>query len=261
MTLSRRAARSRAEQINSQINGTTCPKQECIKYLGVTIDNDLSWKSHVRNACGRMLAATATIRRLGPYLSLATKQMLYNALVLPHADYYSVVWHSCNSRLSQSLEHAQNLGMRVILAKPPCPPSAPLIKQLGWTTIHMRHHNSLLRQVHRRVFKQAPSYLCKKNVKNSCTYLSTRGADKLHLPQPHTEAYRLSFEFQGAKFQNFNTSMLSAVSMVQLVSFIPSLLDCVSYFRRSLKRSVQKYCRVPTFTVSISFLECHCLQP
>ena len=61
--------------------------------------------------------------------------MLCNALVLPHADYYSVVWYSCNSRLSQSLEPVQNLGMRVIIDKPPCTPSAPLRKQLGLTAL------------------------------------------------------------------------------------------------------------------------------
>ena len=182
MTLSRRAARLRAEQINFEINGTTIPKQECIKYLGVTIDNDLSWKSQVQNVRRRMLAAIASIRRVSPYLPLATKRMLYNALALPHADYCSVAWHSCNSSLSQSLERVQNLGMRVILAKPPRTPSAPLRKQLGWTTLHMRCHNSLLCQVHRCVPNHAPTYLCQKFVKNSRTYSSTRGADKRHLP-------------------------------------------------------------------------------
>ena len=40
MILSRRAARSWAELINVQINGTTIPKQKSIKYLEMTIDND-----------------------------------------------------------------------------------------------------------------------------------------------------------------------------------------------------------------------------
>ena len=47
MTLSKRAAGSRSEQINIQINSTTIPKQDCIKNLWVTVNNDLRWKSHV----------------------------------------------------------------------------------------------------------------------------------------------------------------------------------------------------------------------
>ena len=92
MVLSRRAARSWAELINVQINGTPIPKQKSIKYLGMTIDNDLSWKTHIGNVRRRMLAAIASIRRLSPYLLPSTKRMLYNALVLPYTDYCSVVW-------------------------------------------------------------------------------------------------------------------------------------------------------------------------
>ena len=47
MTLSKRAAGSRSEQINIQIYSTTIPKQDCIENLGVTVNNDLRWKSHV----------------------------------------------------------------------------------------------------------------------------------------------------------------------------------------------------------------------
>ena len=99
MALSGRAARSMAEQINIQINGTTIPKQDCIKNPGVTINNVLSWKSHVQNVRRRMLAAIAIIRRG----SQPTDAIQCNAPLLPCADYCSVVWHSCNFRLSQNL--------------------------------------------------------------------------------------------------------------------------------------------------------------
>ena len=74
----------------------------------------------------------------------------------------------------QSLEQVQNLGMRVILAKPPRTPSAPLRDQLRWTTLYRQCHNALLCQVHRCMLNQAPSYLSKKFVKNACTYSSIR---------------------------------------------------------------------------------------
>ena len=73
-----------------------------------------------------------------------------------------------------------------------------LRNQLRWTTLHNWHHKPTPRQAHRCVLKQAPSYLLGKFVKNSRTYSSTRGANKLHLPQPRTETYRSAFEFQGA---------------------------------------------------------------
>ena len=57
MTLSRRAARSRAEQISIQINDTAIPKQDYIKNQ-VTINNDLSWKSYVTVCEGLLRSGT-----------------------------------------------------------------------------------------------------------------------------------------------------------------------------------------------------------
>ena len=134
-----------------------------------------------------------------------------------------MIWHPCSSNLAQSVERAQNYGMRVVLNKPPRTPSAPLRDELGWTTLHRRRHNATLCQVHRCVLKQAPSYLSGKFVKNSCTYSSTRGADKLHLPQPRTEMYRQSFEFQGALQYNQLPQSIRQLSSVK--SFKHAILN------------------------------------
>ena len=47
-----------------------------------------------------------------------------------------------------------------------------------------------------------PPYLASKFTKNSTFYTSTRGANKLHLPFPHTNKFKMSFEFQGALHYN-----------------------------------------------------------
>ena len=122
--------------------------------------------------------------------------------VLPHLDYCSTVWHTCNQTLSQSLERSQNYAMRVILNQPPRTRSASLRDQLHWTTLHQRRHNQMLCQVHRCLLRQAPVYLTSKFVRNSYLYSSTRGANKLHIPYPRTNKFRLSFEYQGAYHYN-----------------------------------------------------------
>lgn len=146
MILSRKATKSLSQQIYIQLKGITIPKLSSIKYLGLTIDNDLSWKSHITN---QRRKAFSNIRRLSPCLQHTTRKILYNTLVLPHMDYCSVVWHSCSRQLSQFIERVQNYWMRVVLDKPPGTPSAPLRDQLKWTTLHHRRHNFMLTQVHR----------------------------------------------------------------------------------------------------------------
>ena len=128
---------------------------------------------------------------------------LYQAFVLPHLGYCSVVWNSCGATLAKRIERVQNYALRMILQKPPLTSSESLRQTLGWTTLEMRRRNALLCQVHRCFTNQAPSYLCSKFAPNSSLhYPDTWGSTKLHLPHPRTKFYHSSFEFQGAKIFN-----------------------------------------------------------
>ena len=59
------------------------------------------------------------LRRLKDVLPPNIKKKVYNALVLPHLDYCSVVWQECIKDLRMKIERVQNYGMRIILSQPP----------------------------------------------------------------------------------------------------------------------------------------------
>ena len=135
-----------------------------MKYLGVEIDEDLSWKKHIEKMHRQYLAKLALIRRAGTYLPCNIRKLLYQALILPHLDYCSVVWSSCGITLSKRIERVQNYVMRIILRKPPLTSSLELRQSLGWISLRERRHCALLCQVHRCCSKQASPYLCSKFV-------------------------------------------------------------------------------------------------
>ena len=148
MTLGRKACKHQYDQIRVNVRGTNIAKSDQVKYLGVIVDSDLSWKAHIAKIRQKAFAALASIRRTSHFLPSKTCKTMYNSTVLPHLDYCSTIWHSCSSTLSQSIERIQNYAMRTILKKPPRTPSAPLRERLNWTTLHQRRHNFMLYQVH-----------------------------------------------------------------------------------------------------------------
>ena len=147
---------------------------------------------------------------------------MYHALVLPHLDYCSVVWHSCGATLSTQIKRIQKYSMRLILRQPPHTQSEPLRRRLGWTSLHQRQHHALLKQVHRCINKRAPVYLVEKFQTNfNFGYCGTRGEGKLHLKQPLSNFYRSSFEFQGAFHFNLLPHSIRALSCTK--DFITTL--------------------------------------
>ena len=218
MVLSRKSRRTHANSVRVKLEDEEICPQQSVKYLGVTIDQDLSWSQHVEIVRKKSLAGLSAVRRASAYLPTATRRLLYNALVLPHLDYCSVVYHSCNISNSNKLERVQNYAMRVILKKPPRTPSEPLRDALGWTTLQLRRQNRLLCQVYRCLHGHAPMYLRRKFITNAdFGYQTTRAAGKLHLPRPLTNHFKSSFEFQGALA--YNALPVSITSASSSVSF------------------------------------------
>ena len=214
MVLSRRGRRDAANSVRVKVGEMDLERKKCVKYLGVEINEDLSWKKHIEKMHRQCLAKLALIRRAGTYLPCNIRKLLYQAFILPHLDYCSVVWSSCGLTLSKRFERVQNFAMRIILRKPPLTSTLELRQSLGWISLRERRHCALLCQVHRCCSKQASPYLCSKFVLNSerQNYANTRGAVNLHLGRPKTNFFHNSFEFQGALHYNSLPSTIRGIT-------------------------------------------------
>ena len=96
MVLARRHRRSQVASIIFQLNDEPLPLQKCIKYLGVLVDQDLTWSQQVGHVRRKSLAAWATIRRVSTYIgtsvlialySFATFYLLLCSMALLHHNY------------------------------------------------------------------------------------------------------------------------------------------------------------------------------
>lgn len=104
MVLCGKSRQKSAQSVRVRISNRELPKQESVKYLGVTIDKNLKWKMHIDGIRQKCLAKIAMIRRAGAYLSHDVRKMLYQSFVLPHLDYCSTVWHTCGATLTNRIE-------------------------------------------------------------------------------------------------------------------------------------------------------------
>ena len=55
-----------------------------VKYLGVVIDEKMSWKNHVNYLCSKLAKGCWTISKLRNYVDLHTSRILYYSLIYPH---------------------------------------------------------------------------------------------------------------------------------------------------------------------------------
>ena len=125
----------------------------------------------------------AAIRRNNAFLPIDLR--LYKALVLPHLDYCSVLWHECGSVVTQKIERIQNYAFRIITSSPSRTPSDDFRRQLNWQTLQFRSVNFRWSLVHKCILGLTPTYEVSKFQQNkSLGYCWTRGYNHIRVNNP-----------------------------------------------------------------------------
>ena len=96
------------------LEGTVLENVDSIKYLGVTITNDLKWNTHINNICTKANITLGFLRRNLFSCPRDVKEAAYKGLVRPVLEYGSSVWDPHTKCLQEELEKVQNRAARFV---------------------------------------------------------------------------------------------------------------------------------------------------
>jgi len=100
----------------------------------------LSWSKHVDEirVSKKFSPAIGALKRVRPSILTGVAVQFYNALILPHFDYLSLVWDGMSGCLSDKLPQLQNRAARVVLKRAPTSFSLAMLKPLKWEKLSLR---------------------------------------------------------------------------------------------------------------------------
>ena len=101
-----------------------------IKYLGVMLDRDLSWKPQIDLVSSKLKRANGILSKLRHYLPLSVLKQVYFALFHSHLSYCSLAWGQHNSCYLTRISTLQNKAARIMTFSHPQTSALPLYSQL-----------------------------------------------------------------------------------------------------------------------------------
>lgn len=100
--------------INIKIENKTINQVEETKFLGVTIDNTLTWKTHINDTKIKISKLTGMFYRIREYLNQDNIKLIYSSLAYPHFLYCAAIWGGAYQTHIQSLFVTQKKLIRVM---------------------------------------------------------------------------------------------------------------------------------------------------
>ena len=204
-------------QVKLYISGTSLQKENCIKYLGIMIDSNLSWKTQISCISKKIKRSIGILSKLRYYVDLSILIKLYYALIYPFLIYGIITWGNTYPTTIQPLSVLQKKAVRIMTFSKFDEHSSPLFKKLNIIKLSdlikyhisifmFKFHNQLLPSVFNSYFT---------SVENIHSYNTRATAKKCYyLPKARTNYGLFSVRYQGPKIWNMIEQQIKLSSSI-----------------------------------------------
>ena len=100
--------------ISTTIKGTTLEVVTHTKFLGVILDNALSWKDHTLYLAKKNSKSIGILSRARPFLSKTTLRQLYFSFLYPYLNYCCTIWGNATDNILMPIFKIQKRAIRII---------------------------------------------------------------------------------------------------------------------------------------------------
>ena len=135
-----RITRKRSPKIfDYKLHGHILQSETDSKYLGVTINNKLSWNNHIDNTTKKANASLAFLRRNLQISQHHIKERAYTTLVRPQLEYAASVWDPYTKQKQKQIEMVQRRAARFVYRNYSREASVTaMIEKLKWRSLMQR---------------------------------------------------------------------------------------------------------------------------
>ena len=189
-----------------QQDNTIIKRSHSVKYLGVILDENLSFHQHITSKCNIAAINIQRISSIRNYLTIESAKQLAHSFVLPHLDYCNAILYGLPARHIKKLQRIQNWIAKVVLRRNRHESSLTALYDLHWLPISFRIQFKILTMVFKCIIGTAPEYLIsliKLKSFNRETRLSNKPGKILDIPRTSKTIFAdRSFQVSGPKLWN-----------------------------------------------------------
>ena len=236
--------------LNIKVNECDIKHVKSMKYLGLDIDDALSWDNYTTHLGKILFIKCSKLARLSKVLSKVILIKIYNSTIQPNIDYAISIWGCTSQANIDKIQRFQNYCARIIennfdyIGER----GINLVKKLGWMTIKQRCYYFQNLLIFKSIHGLAPQYMINNVILElEIKEVRTRRHDlDLFIPKANSEFHKRMLFYRGARSWN---------------ELPRNIKDCenLNQFKRLLKRHIKSSnCRIKAAIVKNIFICYNC---
>lgn len=183
------------------IQGSKIERTHEIMFLGVLIDEQLTWKSHIEHVKKKVSQTVAVLHKVKGLVNKRALILLYNSLVVPYLTYCIEAWGNACKTYTEPVFLLQKRAIRVINGNAYRDHTNPIFKQLQILKLNELIEYNILKTMYKAHQQILPVNLQKRFMKRESTY-NLRGTEIFSQPEYRTKPKERCISVQGVKIWN-----------------------------------------------------------
>ena len=211
------------------VDGTIIEEVSTMKYLGVMIDNQLTFASNIDYISKKIAKKVSLLGRLRNKINREARLTLFQTTVTPHFDFCSSILLLANEGQFQQLQLLMNKALRIIQKADRRTHIHSMLEATDLLDVKQRVYYNVLMLIYRAQNQLLPEYLCRqfRRLSDAQPYC-LRNNHHLRPPQYLSNASQNSFVYKGALLYNEMTRQTGVTAHV-----------CESEYRAAIKSYVK----------------------
>ena len=185
-----------------KINDVFIKRVPYVKFLGVIIDEKLSWNQHTDVVCNKLAKNIGLLYRFYSYPK-EVLLLLYNSLILPYLNYCIQIWANCSEQNMLRLLKLQKKAIRIVSHSDYRAHTMPIFDRLKILNIYNMYIYQSAIFMFSCSHSMLPGVLTNYFKLNSQVHTCiTRNFFNYHLPFVRLSSYQKSIFYNGPKIWN-----------------------------------------------------------
>ena len=202
-----------------------------IKFLGITIDNQLKFETHYQKVINKMKSGIAALNFVKFLLPTKTKIQIFNGLIKPHYEYSSIIWsRNLNKKQIQQILTLQKKAIRLVFQAKRLSHTSILFKQTSITRFDYLLTKTSLDLFHRKTLNLLPNAITKLLDLPKYDRLRTSHKDNLKIPDIYKKGdliYELTKSWNECDHQIKEPSINQNIMKTNIKKYINSkIINC-----------------------------------
>lgn len=190
-----------AQHPDLTINGIALHERQQEKYLGLTLDNKLTWRAHIQQITKKLSSLVGSLYNIARCIPRKARLLIYNSLVKPHLLYLIELWGCAAKTNLNHIQALQNKLVKILHHYHYLTSSRTIYKETKLMNIKQLHTYNTCILIYKIIHKLIHSDITF-TLKSQINKYASRRHTHLAIPRVRTKYGKNNLTFVGAQLYN-----------------------------------------------------------